>query len=61
MSEGKSLDCYGQHRLHVADVAVVEAEGKVVIIALCLNCGVGFANEHVVAKPTNLIRMENKK
>lgn len=58
MSEGS---CSGQHRLHVADVAVVPAEGKVCILALCLNCGQGFKNEHLVAKPGVYIGLDTKK
>ena len=47
--------CNGGHRLHVADVAVVPADGKVWILAICLDCGKGFANSHVVAAPMSAI------
>lgn len=51
--EGKY--CSGGHRLHVADVAVVPAEGKVCILAICLDCGKGFKNDHIVASPMSAI------
>jgi len=47
--------CNGGHRLHVADVAVVPAEGKVCILAICLDCGKDFKNDHVVASPGSAI------
>lgn len=53
MSEGTY--CNGGHRLHVADVAVVPDEGKVCVLAICLDCGKGFKNEHFVAKPMSVI------
>lgn len=53
--------CYGDHRLHVADVAVVPAEGKVCILSICLNCGEGFKNEHVVAQPSSTISVLSQK
>jgi hypothetical protein len=53
MSEGTY--CNGGHRLHVADVAVVQEEGKVCILAICLDCGKGFKNEHFVARPSAYI------
>lgn len=53
--------CNGEHRLHVADVAVVPAEGKVCILAICLGCGAGFKNEHVVAAPMSAITLEKGK
>ena len=59
MSEGKTY-CNGEHRLHVAADAIVEAEGKVCIIALCLNCGQGFMNEHVVTKNNSSIQLTKK-
>ena len=31
--------CTGEHRFYVADVAIVEAEGKVVVILVCTACG----------------------
>lgn len=66
MSEGKTTSspeaCYGGHRFHVADVAVVQDEGKVFILSLCLNCGQGNKNEFIVAQPQNQIsKIENRK
>ncbi len=52
--------CDGQHRFHVADVAVVPAEGKVCILSLCLNCGKGNKNEFIVAKPQDDIKIEKR-
>lgn len=51
MPEGNTY-CGGGHRLHVADVAVVPEEGKVCVLAICLDCGKGFKNEHLVARPS---------
>lgn len=53
MAEG--VYCSGGHRLHVADVAVVPDEGKVCVLAICLDCGKGFKNDHFVAKPMSSI------
>jgi len=59
MSEGKDF-CNGEHRFHVATDGVVENEGKVFVIALCLHCGIGVKHEHVVAKPLNPITLKQK-
>ena len=40
---------YG-HKFYVCDVAVVKAEGKVVIHALCTSCGDLKTHESVVTK-----------
>lgn len=58
-TEGKDY-CNGEHRFHVATDGVVESEGKVFVIALCLHCGVGVKHEHVVAKPTSNIVLTQK-
>lgn len=36
---GLGQECPGNHRFHVADVAVVHDEGLVCVIAICLHCG----------------------
>jgi hypothetical protein len=41
----------GQHRYHVADVALVPAEGKVVVIALCISCGNVLSKDVKVTTP----------
>lgn len=38
----------GEHHYYVADVAVVEAEGKVVVIIVCTSCGDSKALSHKV-------------
>ena len=42
--------CNGEHRFFVADVAVVEAEGKVCIMALCTACGTTQMTTHKVTE-----------
>lgn len=39
------------HRYFVADIALVPAEGKVVILALCTACGDPLTHERIVAAP----------
>jgi hypothetical protein len=34
-----NVECTGEHRFFVADVATVEAEGKIVITIVCTACG----------------------
>lgn len=41
-------ECNGQHRFFVADCAVVELEGKVVVIAVCTACGQRSVSTHKV-------------
>ena len=52
-------DREGQHRYHVADVAVVPAEGKIVIAALCISCG-SVLDKHIqVTKPHTQIHLQS--
>jgi hypothetical protein len=47
------------HRYFVADVAVVPAEGKVVVLALCTACG-DLLEKHVqVARPHTEITLKS--
>jgi len=48
-----------QHRYHVADVAVVQAEGKVVVIALCISCGNVLSKEIQVTKTASPINLQS--
>lgn len=58
-----SGECKSEHRFYCADVAVVPAEGKVVVIIVCTACGESLAREHIVAQKDNEIHIEkqNKK
>lgn len=52
-----SQDCFGTHRYHVADVAVVEDEGTVNVISICLQCGDSkIASHKVTGKNIRLIK-----
>lgn len=54
-------DCFGQHRIHFVETVVNQAEGKVFILSLCLNCGQGFSSDHRVAKPgSEISRLEKE-
>lgn len=58
----KSCDAHG-HRYFVADCAAVEAEGKVVVIALCTSCGEFISHEVIVALSKakfTLLKQNNK-
>lgn len=39
-----------QHRYFVADVAQVETEGRIVVIALCTACGDTFSEDFQITK-----------
>lgn len=54
--------CQGNHDLYVADVAVVQDEGTVAVIAICRSCGKTFMGQHQVTKKSGCdIKLENKK
>lgn len=55
-----SRECDSEHRFYCADVAVVPAEGKVVVIIVCTACGESLAREHIVAQKDNEIHLEQK-
>ena len=44
------MECKGEHRFYVADVAVVQAEGKVVVVSQCTACGEVRSSEVQVTK-----------
>lgn len=46
-----SNECFGTHHFFVAKTGEVEAEGKVVLIAMCTSCGETRVSEHKVAQP----------
>lgn len=57
-----NVDCFGQHRIHVAEIVVNQTEGKVTVLALCISCGEPFVNEHIVSAPGSVItRLEKEK
>ena len=49
--------CSGEHRYYVADVAVVEAEGKVVPIVICTACGKCISHEVQVTTNRNAVTL----
>lgn len=52
------------HRYFVADIALVPAEGKVVLLALCTACGDFLSYEKLVAKAHSeleLVSIQKKK
>jgi len=54
--------CAGDnHRYFVACEAIVEAEGKVSLLGLCLHCKDPLQLEFKVASPENFIRLEKVK
>ena len=55
------IQCTGQHRYFVADVAVVEAEGKVVPILVCTACGDCVTHDLIVAKPKTTVTLQKEK
>ena len=58
-----SQDCHGTHRYFVADVAVVEEEGKVCVIVICTSCGDSQMKVFSVTRPNGefyLIKQKEK-
>ena len=55
------MNCTGTHRYFVADVAVVEDEGKVSILIVCTSCGDAQCKDFQVAKSGNKVRIEKQK
>ncbi len=59
MAEGQ---WYGDHRIHIVETIINSTEGKATILALCLQCGKGFANDHQISKPgSSISRLEKEK
>ena len=54
-------DCTGTHRYFLADVAVVEDEGKVCLLSICTSCGDAICKEFIVTKSGNKVRLEKQK
>jgi hypothetical protein len=57
-------ECSGQHDLFVVDCVGVEAEGKVVVLAICRHCGELRSHEVLVSKinaPLRLLNEEKEK
>lgn len=46
-----SCDEYRAHKYFVADIVLVPAEGRAIILAMCTACGKALANPFEVAKP----------
>jgi hypothetical protein len=53
-------ECIGTHRYFLADVAVVEDEGKVCLLSICTSCGDALCKEFQVAKAGNKVRLEKQ-
>jgi len=53
-------DCTGEHDLFVVDCVGVEAEGKVVVLAICRHCGELRSHEVVVSKSGSPLRLLNE-
>jgi len=53
--------CSGEHRYFVACEAIVEQEGKVSLLGLCLHCKDPLQLDFKVASPSNSIRIEKVK
>jgi len=53
--------CTGEHRYFVACEAIVEEEGKVSLLGLCLHCKDPLQLDFKVASPFNSIRLEKVK
>lgn len=59
----KPCEMHG-HRYFVADVAQVNDEGKVVVIALCTSCGDWLTHSTIVSLPNaklTLLKQESRK
>lgn len=54
-------NCTGTHRYYLADVAVVEEEGKVCLLTVCTSCGDAQCKEFQVAKAGYKVRLEKQK
>lgn len=53
-------DCTGTHRYFLADVATVEAEGKVCLLSICTSCGDAICKEFYVTKAGQKVRLEKQ-
>jgi hypothetical protein len=58
---GFGKECPGDHRFHVADVAVVHDEGMVAVIAICLHCGETKMSRFKVSDGAGEIKLEKSK
>ena len=54
------MNCTGTHRYFLADVAVVEDEGKVCLLSICTSCGDAICKEFQVTK-SGKVRLEKQK
>lgn len=55
------MNCTGTHRYYLADVAVVEKEGKVCLLLCCTSCGDAICKEFVVTQSGHKVRLEKQK
>jgi hypothetical protein len=53
-------DCTGSHRYYLADVAVIEDEGKVCLLVICTSCGDAMCREFQVAKAHSKVRLQKQ-
>lgn len=52
-----SKECTGEHRVFVAEVVAVPAEGKIVVVTVCTACDSVSFHEKVVASPNSSLLM----
>jgi hypothetical protein len=58
MAKESSKVCAGEHRYFVAETVGIEAEGKVVVIALCTACGAPITHAvRVTSQPGTLLKL----
>lgn len=52
----QNIKCSGDHEIYVAEVVMVESEGKIVVCTVCRHCDTVNFHEKVVAKsPASLV------
>ena len=54
-------NCVGQHRYFIADIAQVEKQGFIVVIALCTSCGDTITKRIQVTEAGQQIKLEKTK
>lgn len=58
----QNIKCSGDHEIYVAEVVMVESEGKIVVCTVCRHCDTVNFHEKVVAKsPALLVATKKEK
>jgi hypothetical protein len=60
MEKNVAAQCEGSHRFFVADVAVIEDEGRVCILVVCTSCGDAQCKDFQVTKTGHKVRLEKQ-